>query len=236
MKLNISCPSTGANKSFEIEDERRLRIFYDQRMAAEVKADALGDEFAGYVLKITGGNDKQGFPMKQGVLYNHRVRLLLSEGSSCYRPRRDGERKRKSVRGCIVTADMSALSLSVVRAGPAPIAGLTDVTVPKALPPKRASKIRALFNLTKADDVRDYVIGRKVTKKNGSVVVKKPKVQRLITPKRLARKRARLAEKTARRTLSKVKAKAYRTLVDQRLKEKKAARVQLAKKRAATKA
>jgi hypothetical protein len=36
-----------------------------------------------------------GFPMKQGVLLNHRVRLLLADGHSCYRARRDGERKRK---------------------------------------------------------------------------------------------------------------------------------------------
>ena len=62
MKLNISNPICGAQKSFEVDDERKLRIFYDKRMATEVKADALGDEFKGYVLKITGGNDKQGFP------------------------------------------------------------------------------------------------------------------------------------------------------------------------------
>lgn len=41
--------------------------------------------------------------MKQGVLTPQRVRLLLSKGQSCYRERRDGERKRKSVRGCIVS-------------------------------------------------------------------------------------------------------------------------------------
>ena len=41
------------------------------------------------ICSITGGNDKQGFPMKQGVLCNHRVRLLLADGSSCYRARRD---------------------------------------------------------------------------------------------------------------------------------------------------
>lgn len=40
--------------------------------------------------------------MKQGVLTPQRVRLLLSKGHSCYRERRDGERRRKSVRGCIV--------------------------------------------------------------------------------------------------------------------------------------
>nr|KJB31766.1 hypothetical protein B456_005G207700 [Gossypium raimondii] len=34
-------------------------------------------EFKGYVFKIKGGCDKQGFPMKQGVLTPGRVRLLL---------------------------------------------------------------------------------------------------------------------------------------------------------------
>jgi len=40
--------------------------------------------------------------MKQGILVKGRVRLLVSKGHSGYRPRRTGERKRKSVRGCIV--------------------------------------------------------------------------------------------------------------------------------------
>lgn len=46
-----------------------------------------------------------------------RVRLLMSKGHSCYRPRRDGERKRKSVRGCIVDANLSVLALVIVRKG-----------------------------------------------------------------------------------------------------------------------
>lgn len=37
-------------------------------MGAEVPAEPLGDEWKGYVLRVAGGNDKQGFPMKQGVL------------------------------------------------------------------------------------------------------------------------------------------------------------------------
>jgi small subunit ribosomal protein S6e len=39
-------------------------------MGAEVEADSLGDEWKGYIVRIAGGNDKQGFPMKQGVLTN----------------------------------------------------------------------------------------------------------------------------------------------------------------------
>ena len=73
-------------------------------MITEVAADALGEEWKGSVVRISGGNDKQGFPMKQRVLT--RVHLLLSKGHSCYRPRRTGERKRKSVWGCIVDSNL----------------------------------------------------------------------------------------------------------------------------------
>lgn len=122
-------------------------------MGAEVPGDSLGDEFKGYIFKITGGNDKQGFPMKQGVMAPNRVRLLLATGHSCYRPRRTGERKRKSVRGCITGMDLSVLALAVVKQGEADIPGLTDVVHPKRLGPKRATKIRRFFGLTKDDDV-----------------------------------------------------------------------------------
>merc|ERR1719179_54592 len=84
-------------------------------------------------MRITGGNDKQGFPMKQGVLTNQRVRLLLKKGSSCYRPRRKGERKRKSVRGCIVSSDLSLLNLVIVKKGDNDIPGLTDSERPRSL-------------------------------------------------------------------------------------------------------
>lgn len=75
-QLNVSYPATGCQKLFEISDEHKLRIFYEKRMGAEVEADSLGDEWKGYVVRISGGNDKQGFPMKQGVLTNGKVSIL----------------------------------------------------------------------------------------------------------------------------------------------------------------
>jgi ribosomal protein S6E (S10) len=48
-------------------------------MGQEIDGEVLGESFKGYIFKITGGNDKQGFPMKQGVLVNGRVRLLLKK-------------------------------------------------------------------------------------------------------------------------------------------------------------
>jgi small subunit ribosomal protein S6e len=153
MKLNISYPSNGTQKLIDIDDERKLRVFMERRMGQEVAADSVGDEFKGYIFKITGGNDKQGFPMKQGVMHPTRVSLLLGKGHSCYRPRRTGERKRKSVRGCIVGMDLSVLALSIVKQGDNDIPGLTDSVAPKRLGPKRATKIRRFFGLSKEDDV-----------------------------------------------------------------------------------
>jgi small subunit ribosomal protein S6e len=173
-------------------------------MAQEVEGEALGEEFKGYIFKITGGNDKQGFPMKQGVLQAKRVRLLLKKGHSCFRERRKGERKRKSVRGCIVGPDLAVVNLVVLKKGQSEIEGLTDRKIPLRLGPKRASKIRKLFNLSKTDDVKRYVIKKKILDKDGKVKkVKKPKIQRLITPIRLQRKRRLAALK--RRRVEKIK-------------------------------
>ncbi|XP_006864800.1 PREDICTED: 40S ribosomal protein S6-like [Chrysochloris asiatica] len=115
MKLNISFPATSCQKLIEVDDERKLRTFYEKRMATEVSADSLGDEWKGYVVCISCGNNKQGFPMKQGILTHGRVRLLLSKGHSCYRPRRTGERKRKSVWGYTVDANLNVVNLVIVK-------------------------------------------------------------------------------------------------------------------------
>merc|ERR1719386_359906 len=185
MKLNIANPATGVQKVVEIEDDKKLMPFFDKRMWAEVPGDSLGDEYKGYIFRIAGGNDKQGFPMKQGILSNQRVRLLFKKGMSCFRERRKGIRKRKSTRGCIVGPDLSVLQLVIVKKGAEEIEGLTDDSKPRRLGPKRASNIRKLFNLEKKHDVRSFVVRRDVKDKKK----KAPKIQRLVTPAMLQRKR-----------------------------------------------
>merc|ERR1711974_579862 len=187
-------------------------------MCAEVEVDSLGDEWKGYVFRIAGGNDKQGFPMKQGILTTGRVRLLFSKGHSCYRERRDGERRRKSV--------------IIVKKGEQEIPGLTDVTVPKRLGPKRASKIRKLFNLSKEDDVTQYVIKRPLPLKEGKKQkYRSPKIQRLVTPVVLQRKRHRVAMKKKRAEKQKDEAAAYARLLALRTKEAKQKRAEELKRR-----
>ena len=171
--------------------------------------------------------------MHQGVLVNHRVRLLLKKGCMSYRPRRTGERKRKSVRGCIYASDLSTINLVVVRKGPQEIPGLTDRVVPRRLGPKRASRIRKLFNLEKEDDVRKFVVRRPVPykKDESKVKSKAPKIQRLITPQALQRKRHIRALRNRAQAKAKSEAAAYKHLLAERAKEAKARKAEEVQRR-----
>ena len=44
-QLNISYPATGCQKLIEVDDERKVRIFYEKRMSQEVAIESLGDEW-----------------------------------------------------------------------------------------------------------------------------------------------------------------------------------------------
>ena len=223
LQLNIANPSTGGQKLIDIDDDKKLRTLYDKRLAVEVDGEDIGDEFKGYVFKILGGQDKQGFSMKQGVLTTDRVRLMMSKGDQGCRGygMRKGERYRKSVRGCIISHNTSVLHLVVVKKGDEDIPGLTDSLIPRRLGPKRASKIRKLFALTKEDDVRMFAIRREIPAKSEDKKPssKAPKIQRLVTPISLQRKRHRMSVKKARQMKCKTEAADYQKLCAQRQKE-----------------
>ena len=95
----------------------------------------------------------------------------------CYRQKRPGERKRKSIRGCVVGPDLACITLLIVKRGEQDLPGLTDVQVPRRLGPKRVDRIRKMFNLKKDDDPRNYIVRRRVKTKGGNIVIKKPKIQ-----------------------------------------------------------
>ena len=96
-----------------------------------------------------------------------------------FRPRRQGHRKRKSIRGCIIGSDICVLSVAIVKKGEKEIPGLTDLNIPRRLGPKRASKIKKLFAIKDAKDkekdksngvtelLKKNVIRRKYTDKAG---------------------------------------------------------------------
>merc|ERR1711982_220333 len=87
---------------------------------------------------------------------------------------------------------------------------------------KRASKIRKLFNLSKEDDVRQYVIKTPKPLKEGKTQkYKSPKIQRLITPAVLQRRRHLVAVKRRRQEKSRLAAAEYSKILAQRQKSRK---------------
>lgn len=195
MKLNIAYPRNGTLKQVDVADEQLRKVnLTDYRLGNDVDGKIFGDEFKGYVFRLKGGSDKDGFPMVQGVLASSRVSLLIARGANGFNTfrGRGGERRRKSVRGCILAQDIAVVNVVVVKVGEAPIEGVTDVSQPRRLGPKRANKIRKLFNLTREDDVRRFVVRRKVEKAGKKNRFKAPKIQRLITSTIRARRAAKV--------------------------------------------
>jgi small subunit ribosomal protein S6e len=198
-------------------------------MGQEIDGEVMGEQFKGYIFRITGGNDKQGFQMKQGILSNGRTRILYKGRATGYKPSRVGERKRKSCRGCIVGPDIAALFLRVVRKGDKEIEGVTDVERPNRLGMKRRNHIIKTFALDKKkDDVRKYVVRREI-KRADKTFFKSPRIQRMITEKRLRRKRAIKKERTDRFKNTKERTAQYEKLLSQYVKEKKAQKAEAAK-------
>jgi small subunit ribosomal protein S6e len=191
MKINIAYPRNGTCKQFEVAEEQfRKGGSHGKRLGAEIDGAAFGEQFKGYIFRLKGGQDTQGFPMVCGVAAAARVSLLLKRGATGFAAFRGraGERRRKAIRGDIVAADCAVLELTVVKTGDKPIEGVTDVVAPRRLGPKRANKIRKLFNLSEDDDVRKFVVKRKVTKAGKKDRFKAPRIQRLITPTVKARR------------------------------------------------
>jgi hypothetical protein len=113
--------------------------------------------------------------------------------------------------------------LKVLVKGEGEVVGLTDAERPRRLGPKRANNIRHAFMLRKKDDVRKYVVRREI-KRGDKTVYKAPKVQRLITEKRIRRKVVNKRNKIENSKLVKQNHVAYEKLLSKYLKEKKAAK------------
>lgn len=216
MKLNIAYPRNGTVKQFDITDEVLRRVHLnDYRLGNDVDGAIFGDQFKGYTFRLKGGSDKDGFPMVQGVLAASRVSLLIKRGAKGFNAfrGREGERRRKSLRGCILGSDIACLNVVIVKAGEAPIEGVTDVSLPRRLGPKRASNIRKLFNLSREDDVKKFVVRRKVTKAGKKDRFKAPKVQRLITSSVRAARAKKVKSAIAKVRASATERREYLSLV-----------------------
>jgi small subunit ribosomal protein S6e len=112
-KVVVSDPETGDTFQRDVEGQDANR-FLGRELGDEVDGGAVGLD--GLTLELTGGSDKAGRPMRPDVP-GANLKELLSQGGVGYKPSRDGERKRITVRGREVSEDTVQINAKVVGGG-----------------------------------------------------------------------------------------------------------------------
>lgn len=99
-------------KSFQLSiDQSKLNNLIGSKIGDSVELVVSGLNFK---LKITGGSDNSGFPMRFDVPGGAKRKLLLS-GPPGYHPKEDGMRKKKTVRGNMVTPEVVQINTVIIR-------------------------------------------------------------------------------------------------------------------------
>jgi small subunit ribosomal protein S6e len=111
-KIVVSDPNT--RKAYQKEVDQAASGLAGKKIGETFKGDSIG--LAGYELAITGGSDKEGFPMRPDVEGERRKRVVLSQPPG-FHPTMSGQRRRKSVRGNTVSVDIVQLNVKVTKAG-----------------------------------------------------------------------------------------------------------------------
>ncbi|MEM2098741.1 MAG: 30S ribosomal protein S6e [Candidatus Bathyarchaeia archaeon] len=109
-KVIVSDPETGTSKIVELEGARTTPLI--GRKIGEVIDGAVID-LPAHKVQITGGSDKAGVPMRPSVHGGVRRKVVLSGGVG-FNPRREGERRRKTVRGNVITDDIVQINTKIV--------------------------------------------------------------------------------------------------------------------------
>lgn len=116
MMLTISDPKTG--KAYSVKADNAA-VFMGRKIGEEATLDSIG--LAGYSAKITGGSDKEGFPMKNDLRGTGRKKILKTVN------KKKGIKIKITKRGCVVGDDIAQINLAVSKYGPDPIEGTVKV-------------------------------------------------------------------------------------------------------------
>ena len=108
-KVIVSDPADGTSKAVELEGPQAVPLIGKQ-LGEELDGTAL--KLSGFTLKITGGSDKDGFPMRPNIHGGIRIGAILSEGVG-FRSTRKGDRKRKTLRGNVITDAIVQVNMKV---------------------------------------------------------------------------------------------------------------------------
>ncbi|MFX1261795.1 MAG: 30S ribosomal protein S6e [Promethearchaeota archaeon] len=116
-KLVISDPEEGKAIQYELDDAK-TNALVGKSVGDVVEGDALG--LPGYKLKITGGSDASGFPIRPDVHGSGKKRILI-KGPPGFRSKRKGMAKRRTVRGRELNLDISQVNMRIEEKGSTPL-------------------------------------------------------------------------------------------------------------------
>ena len=102
--------ATGHTEQFEVDGQDANR-FLNLDLGDEVDGGAVG--FDSITLELTGGSDEAGRPMRADVA-GAELKELLLKGGVGYKPARDGERKRITVRGRQISEATAQINAAMV--------------------------------------------------------------------------------------------------------------------------
>ena len=109
-KVIVSDPADGTSQSMELEESQAVPLI-GRKLGETIDGAAV--RLSGYKLQITGGSDKDGFPMRPNIHGGVRVGAILSGGVGFHSTRK-GERKRKTVRGNVITDSIVQVNMKVL--------------------------------------------------------------------------------------------------------------------------
>ncbi|KZX17154.1 30S ribosomal protein S6e [Methanobrevibacter cuticularis] len=102
------------NESYQIEVDSNNKKIIGLSIGEDIDGALLGLD--GYTLTITGGSDKNGFPMKKDVSGSRRIKSLLSGGIG-YNPKAKGIKRRKTIRGTSISDEIVQINTVVSKSG-----------------------------------------------------------------------------------------------------------------------
>jgi small subunit ribosomal protein S6e len=108
-KVIVSDPE-GTSKVVELEESRAAPLI--GRKIGEILDGSVVD-VPGQKIQVTGGSDKDGFPMRPSVHGGVRRRVLLSGGVG-FNSQKKGMQKRKTIRGNVITDEIVQINLKIV--------------------------------------------------------------------------------------------------------------------------
>ena len=109
-KVIVSDPETGTSKVVELEDTRATPLV-GRRIGETVEGSIV--DLPAHKIKIAGGSDKDGVPMRPSVHGGVRRNIVISGGVG-FKPSDKGQRRRKAVRGNVITDEIVQVNVKIV--------------------------------------------------------------------------------------------------------------------------